>query len=73
MNFNFPFYQENIHLIIHKTLPLSINNVSCHGASDGEISVSVIGTPVPPFTYSWNGGSPVAINKLLNIPAGNMF
>jgi len=44
-------------------------NISCHGASDGLIEISVSGG-TPPYSYSWNGGTYTS-QDLVNIPAGN--
>ena len=42
-------------------------NISCHGASDGFINISVVGGE-PPFLYNWSNGS-YAKNQS-NLPAG---
>ncbi|MBK8847279.1 MAG: SprB repeat-containing protein [Bacteroidetes bacterium] len=43
------------------------NNISCFGAQDGSINVTVSGG-IPPYTYNWSNGftSPNAIE----LPAG---
>lgn len=47
----------------------SFSNVSCNGATDGSITVSVSGGATPPFTYAWtpNVGTTATVN---NLPVG---
>lgn len=45
------------------------SNISCHGASDGSVSVLVEGG-IPPYTYQWDDPANSTTNSLDNLPAG---
>jgi gliding motility-associated-like protein len=47
----------------------SFSNISCNGATDGSITVSMSGGATPPFTYVWNPnvGTTATVN---NLPVG---
>ncbi|MBN2778297.1 MAG: gliding motility-associated C-terminal domain-containing protein, partial [Bacteroidales bacterium] len=47
---------------------ISMNNVSCNGESDANISTSVIGG-APPYTYNWNYNG-AATPNLYDLPVG---
>ena len=53
-------------LIVSATV---VRGVSCHDASDAEISANVAGG-VPPYEYSLNGGAFQSSNVFSNLPAG---
>ena len=44
-----------------------VQNVSCHGASDGAINLTVTGD-FPPFSFDWDNG--FSSNTLIGLPAG---
>lgn len=44
---------------IHYNKSISSNNVSCNGANDGQINLTVTG-PKTPYTYIWNSGQSTA-------------
>lgn len=48
----------------------NVSNVSCFGANNGSLTVSMGGNATPPFTYTWSpvGGSGATAT---NLPAGN--
>ena len=50
-------------------LVLSSESVSCHGLSDGGVTITTLTGGTQPYTYSWNNGSHA--NSLSGVSAGN--
>ena len=48
----------------------SVQDVSCHGAADGEASVSIAGG-IPPYSVSWNTTPPQTGTSATGLPAGS--
>lgn len=47
----------------------SVQDISCNGAADGQISVSAIGGTTP-YSFTLNGGAPAASSTFSNLSAG---
>jgi len=51
--------------------PGLLNDIRCHGETNGLVSMNVQGNGEPPFTYFLNGGMPQSLNTYTNLGAGN--
>ena len=62
------YYSDTTHIIIPKGVTAAVNHVSCYGASDGSIDVSVEGG-VAPYIYLWSNGE--TTEDISGLPHGN--
>jgi gliding motility-associated-like protein len=56
-------------LFFNETMALSLNHISCFGASDGSAHLNVVGT-FSPAAFSWDNGPISATNSVLNLAPG---